>query len=243
MPTAPGYYDHLTFNAPMSRERAARLVADLAATKPASVLDIGCGWGELLLQLLAAVPGATGVGVDTDPKTLARGRTNAGDRGLSDRVTFVEGPAGEIEPEPADVVICLGSSQAFGSLAEALRALCPMVRPGGRLLFGDGFWDSPPPAGLRQSLDDSGQFTDLAGVVDQAIGAGFRPLTIGSATRSEWEEFESGFLADWEDWLVRNADHPDAEQIRAGSDAHRDGWLRGYRDILGFCYLILARPA
>lgn len=50
----PGYYAHLTYNAPLSGGRARRLVAALAATDPRTVLDVGCGWGELLLELLIA---------------------------------------------------------------------------------------------------------------------------------------------------------------------------------------------
>ena len=109
-------------------------------------------------------------------------------------------------------------------------------------MFGDGIWQRPPAEALIELLDGS-SLTDLAGTVDQAIEAGFRPLEIGSATPAEWEAFESGFLADWEEWLVDNSEHSEAANTRARSDAHRDRWLRGYRDVLGFCYLILGRPA
>ena len=241
--TGPGYYAYLTYNSPLSDGRAADLAAALAATDPQTVLDIGCGWGELLLQLLAAAPLATGIGVDTDPRTLARGRANADDRGLTSRVAFLESQAAELASGPADVVLCIGSSQAFGSNADALRALYPLVRPGGRLLFGDGIWERPPSAELIEALGGEDGTTDLAGLIDHAIGAGFRPLAIGSATRAEWEQFESGYLADWEEWLVRNNGHPEAAAVRGTADAHRDRWLRGYRDVLGFSYLILGRPA
>ena len=225
----PGYYAYLTYNVPLSTMRAHRLVAALAAADPRTVLDAGCGWGELLLQVLACVPAASGVGVDTDPRALARGRANADSLGLTDRVRFVEAAAAEATQEPADVVICLGSSQAFGSSADALHALYPLLRPGGRLLFGDAIWERPPTAELIEQLAGLGTVTDLAGVVDIAIDAGFRPLSIGSASRAEWEEFESGYLADWEEWLLGNTKHPDAGHIRAAADAHRDQWLRGYR--------------
>jgi hypothetical protein len=83
---------------------------------------------------------------------------------------------------------------------------------------------------------------DLAGLVDLAIAAGFRPLFVETANRDEWERFESGYLADWERWLHHHGDEPDASEIRAKADTHRNQWLRGYRHLLGFAYLTLGRP-
>src|SRR4029077_1241411 len=71
-----------TFHGPLSEARAARIVARLTGTGPRTVLDIGCGWGELMLRILAAAPGATGLGLDTDEGDLARGRDSARARGL-----------------------------------------------------------------------------------------------------------------------------------------------------------------
>ncbi|MGH9022892.1 MAG: SAM-dependent methyltransferase, partial [Acidimicrobiia bacterium] len=93
----------LDFHGPVSQERADRLAAALAALKPSTVIDLGCGWGELLLRILAAAPAARGVGVDRHGPDLARGRANAAVRRLADRVVFFEGPATE-HLQAADVV-------------------------------------------------------------------------------------------------------------------------------------------
>src|SRR6202050_299980 len=83
----------LAFHGPLSEARAARFVDRLTRTKPGTVLDIGSGWGELMLRILAALPGATGVGLDTDEGDLDRGRDNARARGLDGRVAFLRGSA------------------------------------------------------------------------------------------------------------------------------------------------------
>jgi cyclopropane fatty-acyl-phospholipid synthase-like methyltransferase len=241
-PDGPTAYAWLDFNAPLSVARADRLAKTLAAGSPSDALDLGCGWGELLLRLLAAAPACTGTGVDTDQALLERARGNATARGLTDRARFVAGEAAEHGTEPADVVLCVGSSHAFGGTAEALDALHQRTRPGGRVLFGEVFWESPPTVEQAASLDSTpDELASLPELVDLTIAAGFRPLRIESANRDEWEAFESGFLADWEHWLVSNGDRPEAEQIRAQADEHRQNWLRGYRDVLGFAYLTLSR--
>ena len=55
-PDLPPLFEDLTFLSPMSDARAADLVRFLVDGRPRSVLDIGCGWGELLLRTLTSLP-------------------------------------------------------------------------------------------------------------------------------------------------------------------------------------------
>jgi SAM-dependent methyltransferase len=235
-----GRYEWLDFNAPLSGTRADELAAAIARRRPATVLDIGCGWAELLLRVLAAAPAARGTGVDSDAPLIERGLANARARGLDTRVMLSAGDA-SAPLEPADAVICIGADHAFGDQADALAALHPLVRPGGVLLFGTGFWQRPPTvaeaAGFGATPDE---LTDLATLVDRAVAAGLRPLDIQTANEDEWNAFESGFLADWEEAVMTGvAGAADIER----ADRHRAGWLRGYRGVLGFAYLVLGRPS
>jgi SAM-dependent methyltransferase len=244
----PGAMTGLAFHGPLSEARAARLVERLTRAHPATVLDIGCGWGELMLRVLAATAAATGVGLDLHEGDLARGRDNAKARGLQDRVTFARESGIGTTRDPADLVLCVGASHALsdveppGHLPEALRVLRRLVTPGGRVLLGDGFWQRPPTgAELAAMWPDAsaGEYHDLAGLVDLATEAGFRPAWIEVASPQEWDEFESGYQSDAEQWLAAHSDHPRAAEIREQVDQHRSHWLRGYRDVLGLVYLTL----
>ena len=183
-------------------------------------MDYGCGWGELLLRVLEAAPEANGVGIDIHGPEITRGRENAEERGLSGRVSFIEGSATD-HASPADAVISCSAYQAFGTVHEALRALRSLVKPGGVLLFGAEIWDrTPTDVQLANmwpgiTVDDCLYLPDL---VDAATAEGFRPLRIQTATRGEWEEFDSGLGAGAEEWLLANGDHPEADQVRARLD-------------------------
>jgi SAM-dependent methyltransferase len=206
---------------------------------PGTVLDLGCGWGELLLRIVEAGTEFRGIGIDVDGRLIDRARRNAAERGLADRVDLRVGDVNE-SSEAADVVICVGSDHIFGDRSEALRGLRSRVRPGGRLVFGTGFWEQPASDEQAAAVGMTpASIGGLADLVDLAIASGFRPLRIETANRDEWQEFESGFLADPEEWLVDNLDHPQAETIRARSDEHRNEWLRGYGEVLGSAYLTL----
>ena len=244
-PSGFGSGSHLTFHGPLSTERADRLAIQLANHRPGTVVDYGCGWGELLLRVLEAAPDARGIGIDIHGPDIARGKATAGQRGLSSRVELIEGSATD-HATSADVVINCGAYQAFGTIPEALKALRALVNPGGLLLFGAEIWDRTPTeqqlAGLWPGTTPDACL-HLPDLVDAAIAEGFRPLRIQTATRGEWEEFESGFAADAEQWLLANPNHPEAEQARTKLDDHRSMWLRGYRDLWGFAYLTLGVPS
>lgn len=243
-PSGYGSGKRLTFHGPLSTERANRLAADVAASGPATVVDYGCGWGELLLRVLEAAPQATGVGIDIQGADLARAWENAEKRGLSSRVAFIEGQATD-HASPADVVLNCGSYQAFGTIPEAFKALRGLVKPAGRLLFGAEIWDRTPTAEQLANMWPGMAIGDclyLPDVVDAATAAGFRPLRIETATRDEWEEFESGVAAGSEEWLLANGDHPEADQVRANLDRHRSMWLRGHYGVMGFAFLTLGVP-
>lgn len=234
----------LTFHGPLSPARADRVVSRLAGREPRTVVDYGCGRGELLLRLLAATPDTTGVGLDTHGPDLERGRAAARERGLEGRVRFLEQP-GAAYAEPADLVLCIGSSQVFGAIPEALRALRDRVQPGGRLLFADGFWERHPTAeelaGMWPGASAADQ-TDLVTLVDQAEAAGFVVVGVETANRDEWEAFESTWLAGESEWLAAHPTHPAAADLRAEVALLRRRFLGGYRRVLGLAYLTLAVP-
>src|SRR5687767_14062214 len=137
-------HESLTFNAPLSDQRAEDIVTRLRVPVGSTVVDLGCGWGELLLRLVAA-HGYEGIGVDTSVIALDRGRQLAVERGLAERVTFVESDAGSWT-RPADVVVCVGANQAWGGAADMLSALRTVSAPGGLVLVGDGYWAGSPSA-------------------------------------------------------------------------------------------------
>ncbi|MBY8878186.1 SAM-dependent methyltransferase [Actinacidiphila acidipaludis] len=248
----PPRLTRLTFHGPLSEARAARIVGRLARAAPATVLDLGCGWGELMLRVLEAVPGTTGVGVDVNGEDLARGRAEAAGRGLAGRVEFAEESAVDTARGPADLVLCLGAAHALSDaeppahIPAALAALRRLVAPGGRVVLGEGFWErAPTPAELGAMWPGAhaGELTDLAGLVDLATAAGFRPVWVEAAGADEWDDFESGYQADVEEWLAAHPGHPLAEETRERVDRHRTSWLRGYRGVLGIAYLTLVPAA
>lgn len=252
-PVITPLYQDACFHGPLSCDRADRLIRSFGPLGGLHVVDLGCGWAELLLRTLAANPGATGHGVDTDAAAIAHGTANAQARGLGDRVVLevadaATWPTGPSDGPVADVVIVNGASHVWGGdaaghTANALRVGRALLRPGGRMLLGEGFWEQEPTAARLAAMPiERDECRPLPDLVDLALDHGFRLLELSRASRDEWDEFESRHALGWERFLLANPDSPHAADVKARADAHRKAWLRGWQDVLGFAYLTLAVP-
>ena len=69
-----------------------------------TVLDVGCGVGDLMLALLAR-GASTGTGMDLGVGGIRQARDLASSRGLADRATFVVGDGAVVPLAAADVVV------------------------------------------------------------------------------------------------------------------------------------------
>ncbi len=229
-------YDRMRWNTPLSEDHAALLLERLAVGEADTVLDLGCGWGERLLRALEPT-GATGTGVDVDADGLERGRALAAARGVETRVRFVQAEADTWE-EPADRLLCIGSSHVLGGTRAALTRLAELTRPGGRVLYGDACWTTPPTAAAADLFEEVLPLTDL---VEQVRASGWRVLHLSTADQREWDDFESTWRAARQEWLLAHGDDDRAPEVRSRLDAQLDAYVRTYRGVLQFGYLVLAR--
>jgi SAM-dependent methyltransferase len=225
----------MRWNAPLSEAHAAVLLDAFELESGGRVLDLGCGWGELLCRAVEHEPTLVGVGVDTDAAALARGEALAAARGLGERVTF-RNAGGEAWTHPADRVICVGAGHIWGGHGRALAALAGLVGPGGRLLYGDGYLEAGSSEFTTKLFGELGPLGD---VLAAARDADWRVLHLSVSDQLEWDEFESSYRAGPERWLLDNPDAEGAPEARAWLDMRMREYVDGYRGELGFCWLVL----
>ncbi|MFI6788374.1 SAM-dependent methyltransferase [Nonomuraea sp. NPDC050383] len=228
--------------APVSEANLIRLLTRAKLPSGARVLDLGCGEGAWLTRALDLYPEATADGVDISEEGLAAAAEAAARLGLGDRLRLHQTPADAFaSAEPYELVLCVGATHAFGTLAETLDAVRRHLRPGGLALIGEGFWEGEPSKELHDLLGTGpDDYADLAGTVARARDAGYATIYAHTSTRDEWDEYEWSWTGTLTRWAL---DHPgpDGDEAMAAADSHRDMWLNGYRDGLGFVTLLLRR--
>ncbi len=128
------------------------------AGKGARVLDLGCGTGNLTALLRERHPRATVHGVDPADKMVGL----AADRFSGDgMVEIIKGEGTDI-PFPSGFFDYVVSNLALHHVLPGQRHLCAaeiarVLKPGGRLVYADLFWDEPgekeDPARCREIID------------------------------------------------------------------------------------------
>ena len=227
------------YNAPLGAERAGDLASRLESAGATRVVDLCCGRGALLCDVLRGSPGARGTGVDLDAEASAAAWELARAAGLDDRASFEVGDAahwlGAAERSAEiDCAVCSGGSHAFGGSDGLLAALA--ASPGaGIALVGDGLYAGSPDG----TAPDGGVVEMLGSLVvgmddyeRRATKAGWQVLWSDRSSLDEWDAFEGG----WTD-AVNALGTPEA----AAFAREREAAYGLYRGVLEFGWFLLGR--
>jgi cyclopropane-fatty-acyl-phospholipid synthase len=152
----------------------------LGLTEDMRLLDVGCGWGGMVLHA-AREHGVRAVGVTISQRQVELANKRVVEAGLSDRVQIRLQDYREVDDGPYDAISSIGMFEHVGTarLAEYVRRLHSLLRPGGRLL-NHGI---NRPAGQRAALPrrsflnryvfPDGELHELGKVVSTIQRAGF----------------------------------------------------------------------
>ena len=138
------------------------------------VLDLGSGVGDVAM-LVARLVGPTGevVGIERDPRSIARARARTADAGLK-HVSFTQADAAQIKSDRLfDAAVGRFILQFIPDPVQVVRSLVELVRPGGVLAFHEVSWKpslaltshlpvwSALASVTRESLERSGGNTEM----------------------------------------------------------------------------------
>jgi len=140
---AEGYDSLIRRCVPRYAEMTERL-AEYLPLETRSVLELGCGTGNLSLRLAARYPAATLTVVDASPEMveLTRARLAEAHPEAAERGRFVVARFEELEIEPGSVDLATSaiSLHHVADKGALFRAVRRMLAPGGTFRFADQMW-------------------------------------------------------------------------------------------------------
>ena len=154
-----------------------------------TLLEVGCGTGNFLVQAAKSFPGARIVGVDIDADSLAVARRRIAEAGVEARVSVVEGDVGAAVPAgSADVAVMIEVLHEIGPSirGQVVKSAAACLAPGGWMAIVDETY----PSTLAESRLPDFRFP---------LQTGIEELTWGNVlpTRAEQESLlrDAGFEA------------------------------------------------
>lgn len=211
---------------PLNEEALVGVLRELPLAEGASVLDYGCGDGAALVELTRGRRLRI-TGVDPDPEAIRRCRAALDG-------TFLEArfEAGMFAPASFDLVVNMGASPGF---AELVGQVAPLVRPGGRVLLGDGHWErEPAPEYLAFLGMEASDMASLRGNVETLESAGFVVERSLVSTLDDWDRYEDRYDANMLAHLREHPDDPERDAFERRRSRWRDAYLRHGRGTMGF---------
>lgn len=229
--------------APISDAKIA-IIESLIPIEPGqAVLDIGCGRAEWLIQL-AERYAIAGTGVDRSAFALDEARSN-GDVRAPGRLGFLQLDALDYDPGPSafDIALCVGSTYALGGYRETFARFRRLVKPGGYLVIGEGYWQREPDQAYLDSFGGScGEMATHAESVSIALEEGLIPLYAAVSSPDDRDHYEGRYAGNVERYAMEHAGEPgvaaELERIRRW----RDGYLRWGRSTMGFALYLHRVP-
>jgi cyclopropane fatty-acyl-phospholipid synthase-like methyltransferase len=221
-----------------------RLIELVGLEEGDSAVEIGAGKGAI--ALLAMARGAKVTLVERSPlfaplaeKAIAQAKLSA----LADVVTEdAQAFVARVGTGRFHLAICVGASHALGGRDKALAALAALVVPGGRVMFGEGYWRKPPTPAYAKALGATGdEFGTIAENVAAAQKVGLVPVREELAGPDEFKAYELGWCAALEKFATSHPDDPDAAELRAVAATRRDAYVKWGKDELGFAVHLFAR--
>lgn len=199
------------------------------------ILDVGCGSGQLAIDLVRTAPGARALGVDLSAAQLDVARR----RGAGLAVEFAQADAQvhAFGTAAYDLVVSRTGTMFFGDAAAAFANLAAATRPGGRLAIvvwrglAENEWlreifealrvgrDLPmPPPGAPGPFAQS----EPATVERVLAAAGWSGVAFEPLDRSIWLGPDAGQGTSWQlgqaAWLLRGTD--EAQRAAAAANLH-----------------------
>ncbi|RLB44649.1 MAG: hypothetical protein DRJ42_31335 [Deltaproteobacteria bacterium] len=234
------------YNNPLSPERWEGIVKFLELPREPRAVEIGCGEGELL-RLMLQVHSGNVLGIDNDGDALELARDKLEAFGKRARLVGNEIDLVPLPDNSFDIALSVGSAHAYGDLPDAydrtLSECARMVTPGGLVVIGHTCWNRVAPAAYLSATGiNAHEYGTHRHNVSRGEAAGLLPIYATTASKAEWDHFESG---SWAAAELNARELPNDEAVQKAVEARR-AWRRAYldhgRQVLGFGVYVFLVP-
>ncbi|AOT11141.1 SAM-dependent methyltransferase [Pseudoalteromonas luteoviolacea] len=237
----------MEYNSPLGKIKAQYLISKLQLPPSSHVLEVGCGNGKFLHQVLEAYD-AHVLGVGIDDVLIEQAQDYAKSHFEPNRFEFISQSINDVELplNHFDLIICNGATHAYeqgpNALLSTLSETIKLLKPNGKLLLGECYWKQPPKEGYLNVLGVTEDiYHSHHGNIKLARKVGFTALYATTSSDEDWDNFEWGRVM-YAHMLLEESPYNDALKSKTQQlDSWMDIYLESGRNTLGYGFYLFKK--
>jgi ubiquinone/menaquinone biosynthesis C-methylase UbiE len=225
-------HQHLKYCSPTNDEMIDE-IADLMRLSPAmTIVDIGCAKAEILIRIANRCQ-VKAIGIDTSEQFLAEAQAAIAVDAPGADITLEKTPAINYHHafSPYDAVMCVNSSELFGSYDKALAEAIRLTKSGGMVLMGDYYWRKEPQAKLTDAFEVSKNYRSA---LESGAKEGLTPLFASVCTQVDIDRYIWMRANSIENYVLDNPDDADNADMLQRARQMRNLYIEYGHETLGF---------
>jgi SAM-dependent methyltransferase len=225
---------------PTSPEKIIEIGQILDLSSDSSVIDFGCGYGEVL-RLLSLNFGTKGIGIDAHEFLCKEAVRINKEKGVEHLITIVSGDAGkyDVPDEKFDVAMCLSASFAFGGFRGTIKRLKDYINPMGSIVVAEPcYLDTDIPEEL---VEYEGKLSTEYELLQMIYQEDLELVYIFHSSNDEWDRYVSSGWHSFYQWVRQSPEDPEAIEAAKGSHRSQEMYIRYRRKYERHVMFILQR--
>jgi len=226
------------FNNPMSETKLVQILSVLKLKPDSVVLEVGSGHGELARRLVHQYETEVHA-VENNTYAVEEAIKLTSQNPPESHIKWIQLDANAYLSSVADgfydAAICIAASHALGGMEATLRQLSRVVRPGGSILIGEGYWKKKPDPSYLGALGSEEHellHYDATALLGERFG--LTPLWASVANEDDWDRFEWNYSLSIEEYCQEHPDDPNVKEMQSKICDWRRTYLTWGRETLGF---------
>lgn len=210
----------------------------LDLTEQSKVLDLCCGYGEML-KIWCEAFGISGTGVDICKEFIDKGDERITQNGLNNKISLVVEDVKQYQDNEKYDVACLIGEDLFGGLKGNIKALESFIKENGKILIGTPYFyqkDTP-----KELIEFEGNLHTIEEIYDVSKECGYLITYIAGCTHNEWERYITWSARRDLQWLKNNPDHINYKKKQEWIDYWYKMYFNYRRDYEGWALFVLEK--
>lgn len=230
----------LRYCSPISDEMVDEIADLMRLTPGLKVIDLGCAKAEILIRMADRCQ-VQAYGVDTSLQFLQEAEEAIATRVPAADITLEATSVVDYqaEDESFDAVMCVNSSELYGSYDKALMEIAKLAKPGGMVLMGDYYWRDTPEAKMQDGFEVT---KDYYSAIEIGLQEGLQSIYAAVCTQIDIDRYIWSQSYSVEMYAADNPDDEDMPAMLDRARMMRNLYVEYGHKTLGFGMFLYRKP-